>query len=71
MHAHDEHFLIVGTIEDANPPAFRQTAVRAPKKIMLQFFHARCLKLQTSQPFGSTPDMTCWMAPSLPAASIP
>jgi len=29
-----------------------------------------CLKLKTSQPCGLTPDMTCLMAPSLPAESI-
>ena len=30
-----------------------------------------CLKLETWQPCGFTPDMTCRMAPSLPAASMP
>ena len=29
-----------------------------------------CLKLYTWQPWGLTPDMTCLMTPSLPAASI-
>ena len=29
-----------------------------------------CLKLNTWQPCGLTPDMTCLMAPSFPAASI-
>ena len=29
-----------------------------------------CLKLNTWQPCGLTPDITCRMAPSLPAASI-
>ena len=35
MHANDEHLLVVGTIEDADPPTFGQTAGRAPKKIVL------------------------------------
>jgi hypothetical protein len=29
-----------------------------------------CLKLKTWQPYGLTPDITCLMAPSFPAASI-
>ena len=36
MHANDEHLLVVGTIEDADPPAFRQMAGCAPEKIMFQ-----------------------------------
>ena len=46
MHANDEHLLIVGTIEDADPPAFRQTAGRAPKKIVLQFLGTRLLETE-------------------------
>jgi len=46
MHADDEHFLIIGTIEDADPPAFRQTAGRAPKKIVLQFFSTRLFETE-------------------------
>jgi hypothetical protein len=30
-----------------------------------------CLKLETSQPAGLTPDMTWRIAPSLPAESMP
>src|ERR1022692_2438649 len=37
MYANDEHLLIIRTIEDADPPPFRQTAGRAPEKIMFQF----------------------------------
>ena len=37
MHSNDQHFLIIGSIEDADPPAFRQIAGGAPKKVVLQF----------------------------------
>ena len=37
MHANDQHFLVIGSVEDADPPAFRQIARGAPQKIMLQF----------------------------------
>jgi hypothetical protein len=46
MHANDEHLLVVGTIEDADPPAFRQTAGRAPEKIVLQFLGARLFETE-------------------------
>ena len=38
MHPHDQHFLVIGTIEDADLPALGQPARRAPQKVMLQFF---------------------------------
>jgi hypothetical protein len=41
MHPDDQHFLIIGTIEDADPPAFRQMTVRAPEKIMFQLVGGR------------------------------
>ena len=37
MHADDQHLLVVGTVEDADPPAFRQITGGAPEKIVLQF----------------------------------
>jgi hypothetical protein len=46
MHANDEHLLVIGTIEDADPPAFRQPAGRAPEKIVLQFFGARLFETE-------------------------
>ena len=46
MHANDEDLLVVGTIEDADPPAFRQTAGRAPQKIVLQFLGARLFETE-------------------------
>src|ERR1035437_1365082 len=44
MHPNNQHFLVIGTVEDADPSARRQTAGRAPEKIMLQFFCARMLE---------------------------
>ena len=40
MHPHDQHFLVIGAIEDADPPALRQAAGGAPEKIVLQFLGA-------------------------------
>ena len=37
MHADDQHFLVIGSVEDADPPAFRQIAGGAPEKIVFQF----------------------------------
>src|ERR1035437_3108721 len=46
MDGDDGHLLIVGTIEDADPPAFRQTAGRTPEKIMFQLFSARLFETE-------------------------
>src|SRR5664279_1527671 len=46
MHANDEHLLIVGTVEDANPSALRETAGRAPKKIVFQFLSIRLFETE-------------------------
>jgi hypothetical protein len=37
MDAGDQHLLIVGPVEDADPAPFRQIAGGAPEKIVLQF----------------------------------
>ena len=37
MHAGDQHLLVIGAVEDADPPAFRQFTGGAPQKIVLQF----------------------------------
>ena len=46
MHANDQHLLVVGTIEDADPPAFGKPARRAPEKIMFQFLGARLFETE-------------------------
>src|SRR5437016_8039764 len=40
MNSDDEHFLIVGPVENADAPALRKTARRSPQKIMIQFLGA-------------------------------
>src|SRR5271163_4809537 len=52
MDANDQDFLIVGTIEDADPSAFRKAACRAPEKIMFQFFGARLFEAENFATFG-------------------
>ena len=37
MHADDEHFLIIGSVKNADAPAFGQITRRAPEKIVFQF----------------------------------
>ena len=46
MHAGDQHLLVVGSVEDADPPAFRQIAGGAPEKIVLQFGGAGMLEAE-------------------------
>jgi hypothetical protein len=46
MHSNDQHFLIIGTVEDADPAALGKVACRAPEKIMFEFFGARLLKTE-------------------------
>ena len=46
MHADDQHLLVIGPIEDADPPPFRQIAGRPPKKIVFQFDGAGMLEAE-------------------------
>lgn len=46
MHPDDKYFLVIGSIEDADPPAFRETSCRPPEKIMIQLFIAKMLERQ-------------------------
>ena len=71
MHPNDQHFLVIGAIEDADSPSFGKPARRAPEKIMFQFFGARLFEAENLAACGLTPDITCRMAPSLPAPSMP
>ena len=37
MHSDDQYFLVIGSVKNANPPAFGQIASGAPKKVVFQF----------------------------------
>ena len=69
MDADDQHFLVTGSIQDADPCALGEIRSRAPQEGVLQM-RLGCLKLNTSQPCGLAPDMTCMIEPSLPAAPM-
>ena len=46
MHPNDQHFLVIGTIEDADLPAFGKPARRAPEKIVFQLLGARLFETE-------------------------
>ena len=47
MHTDDEHFLVVGPVEDADTPTFRQITCGPPEEIMFQLGGAWMFKLNT------------------------
>jgi hypothetical protein len=44
VHPHHEHFLVVGTVEDADAAALRQAARGAPEEVVVELFAARGLE---------------------------
>src|SRR5438093_1085091 len=46
MHAHDQHLLVIRTVEDADATALGQETRGAPEKIMLQLLGARVLEAE-------------------------
>jgi hypothetical protein len=46
VHAHDQHFVVVRAVEDADAPALGQLARGAPQEIVLEFGHARVLEAE-------------------------
>jgi hypothetical protein len=40
MYSDDQHFPVVGSVEDTDPPALREITSGAPEKIVLQFGRA-------------------------------
>ena len=46
MHPNDQHFLIIGPVEDADAAAFRQRAGGAPEKVVLQFRRTRMFEAE-------------------------
>jgi hypothetical protein len=71
MHSNDQHFLVIRAVEDADPSAFGKAARGAPEKIVIELFCTGLLEAEDLAAFWIDPDMTCRMAPSLPAPSIP
>ena len=55
MHAHDQHLLVVGAVEDADAAALRQARVVRQRKSCSSSVALGCLKLKTWQPCGLTP----------------
>src|SRR5271170_1907520 len=55
VHADDEHLLVVGSVEDADPPAFRQIPRGAPEKVMLQFGSTRMFETEHLATLGVDP----------------
>ena len=46
MHPDDQHLLVVGAVEDPDPPAFGKPARRAPEKVVLQLLGGRLLEAE-------------------------
>ena len=69
MHAHHEHLLVVGAIEDADLAAPGETLRVAPEEIVIELLGRGTLKLCTATPCGFTPLITWRIVPSFPAVS--
>ena len=70
MDAHDQHFFVVGAVEDADAAPLGQRLEAAPHEIVIELLVRRGLEAEDLVALGSRPRMTCLMALSLPAASI-
>ena len=57
MYPDDEHLLVVGAVENPDAASFGQVAGGAPQKVVLSSASLGCLKLNTWQPCGLTPDI--------------
>src|ERR1019366_3966086 len=55
MYAVDQHLLVIRAIKDADPAAFGQTAYRAPKKVVFQFFGIWLLETEHLAALGIDP----------------
>src|ERR1019366_799626 len=63
----DQHFFVVGAVEDADPSAGRKTTRRTPEKIMFQFLSARmfetvdfaALRVDAGQEVTDRPVLPC------------
>ena len=55
MHANHQHFLVIGTIKDADAAAFGKAAGGAPEKIVFELFGARLLEAEYLATFRIDP----------------
>jgi hypothetical protein len=55
MHSNDQHFLVIGTVEDADAPALGKAARCAPKEIMFKLLGARLFKAEDLAAFRIHP----------------
>ena len=55
MHANDQHFLVIGSVENADLPAFRQIAGGAPEKVVFQFGGAGMFEAEHLATLGVDP----------------
>jgi hypothetical protein len=49
---HNQHLFVIGSVEDADPAAFRQTLRATPQKIMLQFRGTRVFEAERLTALG-------------------
>src|SRR5947207_2019993 len=70
MHPYDQQFFVIAPIKNSDVSPVRQTFHASPEVIVVRSSLEGDLNEYTWQPCGFTPDMTCLIAPSLPAASI-
>ena len=69
MHAHHQHILIVGPVEDHDFPPPRRAQVGAPEEVVGGFELARLLEAKDPLPCGFMALNTWRTTPSLPPAS--
>src|SRR5436190_8845666 len=55
VHADDQYLLVIGSVEDADPPTFRQVTGGPPEKIVLQFRWAWMLEAEHPVALGVDP----------------
>ena len=70
MYPDHQDLFVVGAVEDPDPPPFGSALLQRHRKSWLRSSADGCLKATTWHPCGLTPDITCLMVPSLPAASM-
>ena len=63
-----DDFLVVGAVEDADAAALGQRLRGAPQEVVVEFLGGWLLNENTWTPCGFTPDITCSIAESFPAA---